>query len=158
MNLIFMGFHMRFPLLKIKLSINIINELLQTTENNSEGNKMKRWQSSLKINFGLWVLSLGILLCVPAFADTPQHDFVGVKKCSICHKKDEQGNQFGIWQGTKHAKAYEVLGTPAAIEAGKKKGVDNPQTSGKCLKCHSTAYYFSEAKVTEDIPVEEGVS
>jgi hypothetical protein len=26
------------------------------------------------------------------------------------------------------------------------------------LKCHATAYNFSEAKVTESVPVEEGVS
>lgn len=91
-------------------------------------------------------------------AQAPAHQFVGAKKCSLCHKKPEEGNQYGIWMDSKHAKAYEVLGTQAAKDAAAKLGIADPQTSGKCLKCHSTAYWFGETKVSEDIAVEEGVS
>src|SRR3989338_8583672 len=87
-----------------------------------------------------------------------EHEFIGVTKCSMCHKKPEQGEQFKIWQESVHAKAFETLKTPEAKEQGAKLGVDDPSTSGKCLKCHSTAYMFSEAKVTDAIAVEEGVS
>lgn len=87
-----------------------------------------------------------------------EREFVGVKKCAICHTKPEQGEQFRIWQESKHAKAFEVLGTPEAKAIGVKWGVENPQQSGKCLTCHSTAYGFSEKRVTEAITVEEGVS
>ena len=87
-----------------------------------------------------------------------EHEFVGATKCSMCHKKPEQGEQFKIWQESVHAKAFETLKTPEAKEQGAKLGVDDPSTSGKCLKCHSTAYMFSEAKVTDAIAVEEGVS
>ena len=87
-----------------------------------------------------------------------EHEFVGVTKCSMCHKKPEQGEQFKIWQESKHAKAFETLKTPEAKEQAAKLGIDDPSTSGKCLKCHSTAYNFTEAKATEAITVEEGVS
>jgi hypothetical protein len=84
--------------------------------------------------------------------------YVGVKSCKMCHKKPEEGEQFVKWSDSKHAKAFETLGTSEAKEAGKKAGVDDPQKSGKCLKCHSTAYNFTETVATQDVPVEEGVS
>lgn len=86
------------------------------------------------------------------------HEFIGASKCAICHKKPEQGEQYRIWQESKHAKAFETLGTSQAKEFASKLGIDDPQKSGKCLKCHSTAYGFSEARVTEAITVEEGIS
>lgn len=112
------------------------------------------------INLKMFVMLSFVLLVfsVPARAAAPEHEFVGASKCSLCHKKPEKGEQYGIWMGSKHAKAYETLGTPEAKAAGAKVGVDDPQKSGKCLKCHSTAYWFSEEKVTEAITVEEGVS
>ena len=92
------------------------------------------------------------------FAAQAEHEFVGVTKCSMCHKKPEKGEQFKIWQESKHAKAFETLKTPEAKEQAAKLGIADPSTSGKCLKCHSTAYGFTEAKVTDVIPVEEGIS
>ena len=91
-------------------------------------------------------------------ADRDASLYVGVKSCKMCHKKPEEGEQFAKWSDSKHSKAFELLGTPEAKEAGKKVGVDDPQKSGKCLKCHSTAYNFTEAVATTEIPVEEGVS
>ena len=83
---------------------------------------------------------------------------VGVKSCKMCHKKPEEGEQFTKWQESGHAKAVERLGTPEAKAVGAKLGIDNPQTSGKCLSCHSTAYNMTEAVATTEVPVEEGVS
>ena len=85
-------------------------------------------------------------------------NYVGVKMCGVCHKKEDGGNQFGKWQESPHAKAYELLGTAAAKEAGQRVGVDNPQTSAKCLKCHSTAYNFTETVATQKITPEDGVT
>ena len=85
-------------------------------------------------------------------------NYVGVKMCGVCHKKDDSGNQLGKWQDSPHAKAFELLGTPTAKEVGKKMGIDNPQTSAKCLKCHSTAYNFTETVATEKITPEDGVT
>ena len=99
-----------------------------------------------------------VALAATAFGDgRDPANYVGAKTCGICHKKDDSGNQLAIWQASPHAKAFELLGTPAAKEAGKKVGVDNPQTSGKCLKCHATAYNFTETVASEKLKVEDGV-
>ncbi|MBT8045553.1 MAG: cytochrome c family protein, partial [Pontiella sp.] len=83
---------------------------------------------------------------------------IGTKKCAMCHKKDDKGNQYGKWQSLKHSKAYEVLATAEAKAVAAKLGIDDPQSSGKCLKCHSTAYYFTETLQSEAVAVEDGVS
>ena len=51
-----------------------------------------------------------------------KHDYVGVTKCKICHKKD---GTYPSWLETKHAKAWENL-TP------------EQQKDDKCIGCHST--------------------
>ena len=83
---------------------------------------------------------------------------ISIKKCSMCHKKEDKGNQYGKWQSMGHSHAYELLGTEEAKAVGAKLGIDDPQSSGKCLKCHSTAYWFTEEKQTEEVAVENGVS
>jgi Zn-finger protein len=83
---------------------------------------------------------------------------ITVKQCAMCHKKDATGNQYGKWQAMGHAKAYEILGTEEAKAVGAKLGIDDPQSSGKCLKCHSTAYYFTEERQSEKVELENGVS
>ena len=112
----------------------------------------------MSVGVGLGICSIGAILWGTKSAAQAEHEFVGVNKCALCHKKVEQGEQFKIWQESKHAMAYETLWTPEAREQAAKLGINDPQTSGKCLKCHSTAYWFSEIKVTEEIPVEEGIS
>ncbi|MBI4353507.1 MAG: cytochrome c3 family protein [Candidatus Omnitrophica bacterium] len=99
-----------------------------------------------------------VVLAAPAGAVELAHEFIGAKKCSLCHSKPAQGEQYAIWLQSKHAKAIESLGTPEAKEIAAKLGIENPQASGKCLKCHSTAYWFSEERVSEAIAVEEGIS
>jgi hypothetical protein len=75
-------------------------------------------------------------------------DFIGTKKCKMCHKKPEAGEQFKIWSESKHAQAFEVLGTDEAKKVAAERGIEDHQKSGKCLKCHSTAYFFTEEQVT----------
>ena len=104
------------------------------------------------------LLILFVILTGPFFSDSWAAEFTGAKKCALCHKKPEQGEQMKIWENSSHAKAFQTLGTPEAKEAGAKLGISDPQTSGKCLKCHSTAYHFTEERVSQVIPVEEGVS
>ncbi len=55
-------------------------------------------------------------------------DYIGAKKCKMCHKSEKKGKVYGKWMESTHAKAFETL---------KKKGEDkNP----KCLECHTTAF------------------
>ena len=110
------------------------------------------------------------VLCLPLFffcvlnwvsasaAETPAHEFIGASKCAMCHKKADIGNQYGAWLETKHAKAIESLATPEAKEIASKLGIEDAQTSGMCLKCHSTSYWFSEKRTIETLAVAEGVS
>lgn len=89
----------------------------------------------------------------------PEHQYVGVKKCKICHNsKKLGGEEYKVWVESKHAKAYETLGTEEAKKVAKEKGVDNPQEDGKCLKCHTLAYGVDKKWVGEDVTKEEGVS
>jgi hypothetical protein len=107
------------------------------------------------------VLTLASVLALAVGASAGEPDaanYVGTKTCKMCHSKDDSGNQFAKWQASKHSKAFEVLGTPEAKAAGAKAGVEDPQKSGKCLKCHSTAYNFTETVATDKVPVEDGVS
>jgi len=66
--------------------------------------------------------------------------FVGAGKCKLCHSTEKIGNQFQIWQSSKHAQAYADLATDTAKAVAKSRGIDDPQKSPKCLKCHETGY------------------
>jgi Cytochrome c554 and c-prime len=103
-----------------------------------------------------WVIASGVSGAVHA-ADRDAANYVVVKMCGICHKKEDIGNQLAKWEASPHAKSYELLGTPQAKAVGAKVGVDDPQHSGKCLKCHSTAYNWTETVQTTRIKVEDGV-
>jgi len=79
-----------------------------------------------------------VFLTMPGIAqDKTANKFVGVKMCGACHKKPT-GDQFGIWQKTKHADAYKTLLTKAADEIAKKKGLKTAAAeSPECLECHT---------------------
>ena len=111
------------------------------------------------VRFLTIVIAAAALFSGRAYADNRDPaNYLGPKMCGICHKKDETGNQFAKWQAGPHAKAFETLGTDKAKEVAKKLGIDDPQKSGKCLECHSTAYNFTESSVTEKIKPEDGVT
>lgn len=84
--------------------------------------------------------------------------YVGTKKCKMCHKKEDVGAQFTKWEAGPHSKAFESLASDKAKEVAAKMGIDDPQASGKCLKCHSSAYNFTEEKQTDAFELAEGVS
>ena len=84
--------------------------------------------------------------------------YVTFKKCYMCHKKDKTGNQYKVWQGTPHATAFQTLGSVESKEVAASLGIEDPQTSGKCLRCHSTAYNFTETIQTDQLKVEDGVT
>jgi len=55
-------------------------------------------------------------------------EYVGAKKCKMCHRGDRKGNVFEKWEQGPHAKAFESLKT---------KGQEK---NAKCLECHTTAF------------------
>lgn len=81
----------------------------------------------------------------------------GVATCKACHMTKKSGAQFKIWQAGPHAKAYETLATPEAKALAKKQGIEDPQKSEKCLKCHVTAFGVDEKLKEPKLTLEEGV-
>jgi hypothetical protein len=77
-----------------------------------------------------------------AFAGDPPkgNKYIGAEKCKNCHEAKSKGSQYSTWKSMKHSHAFEALGTDEAKKQGKERGVDDPQTSEKCLKCHQTGY------------------
>lgn len=93
-----------------------------------------------------------------AFAKWPPKRLVPEEFCEVCHAKDSNGNQTAVLKEGPHAKAFASLSTEKGKEIAAKMGVADPAKSGKCLKCHATAYGFTEKKVTKEIKPEEGVT
>ena len=84
--------------------------------------------------------------------------FLGVEGCAkMCHKSADKGNQLGIWEKSKHAEAYKLLLTDEGKAAGKKAGVDAPEKSDKCLKCHASGFGVPKELLDEGFTVEHGV-
>ncbi len=99
---------------------------------------------------------LGVLFLFSAsFA---AHKYVGEKKCKMCHKLEKYGNQQEVWENSLHSKAFETLGTAKAKEAAKKLGIDDPQKSEKCLRCHVAGYDAPAEEKAATYSMEEGVS
>jgi hypothetical protein len=107
--------------------------------------------------------SLAVALAVAAFGYLAAEEggaggkYVGAAKCKNCHRSEKAGNAFGKWQKMEHAKAFETLGGAEAKEVGKKAGVDDPQKSEKCLKCHVTAFGVPADQVTKKFDPKQGV-
>lgn len=111
-------------------------------------------KKSLSIILALTVMVF-FALDMAGFAKTPQ--YIGVKKCKMCHNSKRSGAQYKIWEGTPHAKAYETLGTEEAKAVAKKMGIDDPQKSDKCLVCHVTGYGKDKSMFASSFKMEEGV-
>jgi len=97
-------------------------------------------------------------LTVSAQAEEESYSFIGLKKCSMCHKKEATGNQLAVWEKTSHAKAYETLAGPEAMKVAKERGIANPQEAPECLECHVTAFPVMADLANQKITMEEGVS
>jgi len=80
----------------------------------------------------------------------PVAQFIGAEACGKCHKRASTGNQLAQWRASRHATAYETLGTPEAAAVAKKAGIaGNPQESPECLRCHVTAHGVDAAAIAE---------
>jgi hypothetical protein len=121
------------------------------------GRKQEREE---EMKYLLVAVAILIAVSLVAASDTPaaaEHQYVGVDACKMCHKKEEKGNQFGSWEGSKHAQAYATLGSDAAKEVGAKMGIADPQQSPECLKCHATGYGADASMFDAKYKIEEGV-
>ncbi len=104
-------------------------------------------------------LLAGAVLFVAGTAFAEDATYIGAKKCKMCHKKPEQGEQFGKWEKGPHAGAYASLASEASVAKGKELGLAAPpQESPECLKCHATAFAVIDDLANQKIALEEGVS
>lgn len=85
------------------------------------------------------------LFLMAGFTVAQDFEYIGAKKCKMCHNKPSQGEQYDIWSAGPHANAMKSLEGDDA---------KNPD----CLKCHATVYAVDENLLTEDITADEGVS
>lgn len=106
------------------------------------------------------IFALGLLLAAGAQAEEgkAEHEYIGVKMCSMCHKKEADGDQAGKWEASSHSKAYETLGTEEAKAVAAKAGLEgNPQELDECLKCHVTAHGVKAELKGKRFSMENGV-
>lgn len=99
----------------------------------------------------MFLLTLGVLL--PSDADTAGYEYIGAKKCRVCHLK-----QYKSWEQTAMAKSFENLKPGVMAEEKKKAGLDPNKdytNDPTCLKCHTTGYGkpggFKSIKETPDL-------
>ncbi len=92
-----------------------------------------------------------------AAAAAPSAKYIGAEKCKNCHSSDASGNQYGAWMKSEHAKAFEKLGSDEAKKLAKEKGIDDPQKSDKCIKCHTTAFGVAADMIKKGFDAKAGV-
>ena len=111
-------------------------------------------------------ISLAVLLLVFAAASvlagppagTGAFTYVGSAKCRLCHATERVGGQYHIWAESKHAKAFETLGSDKARAMAKKRGVADPQKAPECLACHVTGHGEPAERFSSSYSAAEGVS
>jgi hypothetical protein len=86
-----------------------------------------------------------------------QRTFEGAARCKTCHRKEEDGEQFGIWEASAHAKAFATLASDEAKAVAAEKGIENPQEADECLKCHVTAHGVAEEFLGKRFDKADGV-
>jgi hypothetical protein len=97
-----------------------------------EENKM------LKMSLKVFLLPLLIILFYGLVGNADAAEYVGEKKCKICHIK-----QYKSWKKTGMATSFESLKPGIKAEEKKKAGLDPDKdyaTDSGCLKCHTTGY------------------
>jgi excinuclease UvrABC ATPase subunit len=88
-----------------------------------------------------------------------KYKYVGANTCvGVCHKSEEQGNQFVIWNKSKHASAYRTLQTPKADSIALAKGYTTPAAETQnCIKCHTLGVDIDESEFLGSFDLSQGV-
>jgi len=91
-------------------------------------------------------------------ARVKEHEYVGVKKCAMCHSDPRKGGQYQQWANTKHAMAWRVLGTARAVQKAAEVGeYRNPRSTDRCRPCHITADKVKIELLSDGFRLEDGV-
>jgi len=105
------------------------------------------------------ILSTSILvLALHNINYSSEPGYVGINVCGMCHKKEDVGQQFKIWQNSQHSNAYKTLQTEKADKIAKEKGFKTKAVETKdCLKCHAIGYDLDASLLGKKFKVEDGV-
>lgn len=105
----------------------------------------------------LW-LAVIALSFIALTINAQEFNYIGVKKCSMCHKSEKQGSQLSIWEGSAHANAYKTLTTAEADKIAAEKGFTTKAAETKeCLICHATGYDLPASRMEKGFEVSAGV-
>ena len=99
-------------------------------------------------------LCLVALCLTPSIAAAGDHEYIGVKKCKMCHKKD---GIFESWQATPHATAWDKLSADQQAQDEYKKFYTTGTTAKgelltgvQCEACHGPGSDYKKKKVMKD--------
>jgi hypothetical protein len=92
-----------------------------------------------------------------AEGEQPQFKLIGSAKCKICHQTKKQGDQYGIWQESAHAKAWEALASDQAKKIATERKLGDPQQAEECIGCHATKAFLGNPPAEESYEITEGV-
>ena len=109
--------------------------------------------------FALFIISAGFFTAQTNFIPDGPHKYVGATTCAgVCHKTETQGNQFTIWQGTKHSQAFKNLQSPTADSIAKSRGFTTAAAeTPQCLKCHVLGKDIDASELAATFNKEDGV-
>jgi len=135
-----------------------LREFIPASRFNTEGIRLMKLFSSLILSLLTISLSFGQADSTAVLKYAGQHIYAGVERCQVCHEADDIGNQFGAWQASNHAKAYQTLLSEEAAKIAKEKGLKKPAyESPECLECHVTGYSDPKAEYGEKYKKEDGI-
>jgi hypothetical protein len=85
--------------------------------------------------------------------------YVGANTCvGVCHKSEEQGNQYEVWKESKHARAFRTLQTSQADSIALARGYITPATeTPDCIKCHTLGRDFEDSEFLGSFDLTQGV-
>lgn len=114
-----------------------------------------------KLGIVIFLLTIGALVgggFASAHAEDDAAQIIGTKKCKMCHKSTKSGNQWGVWEASVHAKAYETLASEESKAIAAEKGLGDPQQETECLRCHTTSGFLgADVTATEKYDITAGV-
>ena len=85
-------------------------------------------------------------------------EFIGATRCRTCHRTEEQGEQFPIWEKSAHAGAFATLASDEAKSIAQGKGIADPQAATECLQCHVAAFDAPAERLGDRYDKAEGVT
>ena len=87
---------------------------------------------------GVFIAIIVFIGSVAGVALAQEFTYVGAQKCQICHRTEKQGQQYPLWEKSKHSQSFAALSSPGAADKAKAAGVTVPPTEcPDCLKCHA---------------------